>query len=352
MLACHKPPAPAQSPVPAPPVAAAADSGLGSPRRDLTAEQLAAFERGKKAFQQVYAPAAGLGPHFNQTSCSACHDQPTLGGGSDMTKKVMVVFDPPRFEGTVGQITLPGMATPEFGPHAVKVFNRPPPLYGLGLFEQISETALRASCDPDDKDGDGVRGHVNRQTEPLAGRFGFRAHAQTLQKFVGNALQGEMGISNMGTDCSVTQSDGDQVPDPEVAMSVVSDLVAYVSGLAPPPRAGDDPAGQQVFAEIGCAACHRPQTAPGIAAFTDLCVHHMGAAFDTGAKDIEALGDEFRSAPLWGLRFRKAYFHDDRTSDLPAAIAMHGGEAQKAADRFKALPEAKRSELLKFLGTL
>lgn len=348
--ACTKPVV--APPPPAPQLSPAERAGLGQPRADLSPEQRQAFERGKHLFQKTYTPAEGLGPQFNQTACSSCHDQPNLGGGSDMGKKVLVVFDPPTFEGTLGQITLPGFEAPVPSAKAIKVFNRPPPLYGIGLFGQIPEAELRASCDPQDQDGDGVAGHLNRQTEPVVGRFGFRGHAQTLQKFVGNALQGEMGIANMGTDCSVTQVDGDKIPDPEVPFSVVEDLVAYVGGLAPPAREGDHPAGRAVFDAIGCAACHRPQTAKGIAAFTDLCVHHMGPGFDTKAKDIEALGDEFRSAPLWGLRFRKAYFHDDRASELGQALEMHGGEAAGAAARYQALPVQQRADLLKFLRTL
>ena len=331
VVACTKP----ATPLPAPSPAELA--GLGQPRAGLAPAQLQAFARGKQQFQRAYTPAEGLGPHYNQTACSNCHDQPNLGGGSDMSHKVLVIFDPPTFDGTVGQITLPGFAPPAPSAKAIKVFNRPPPLYGLGLFETIPEAELRASCDPTDKDGDGVTGHLNRQGEPTVGRFGFRGHAQTLQKFVGNALQGEMGIANMGTDCSVTQVDGDKVPDPEVPYSVVEDLVAYVGGLAPPPRDGDHPAGRKVFDALGCGSCHRPETAKGVPAFTDLCLHHMGPQFDTKAKDIEAQGDEFRSAPLWGLRFRKAYFHDDRASELGQAIEMHGGEAERAAGKYRAL---------------
>ena len=41
-------------------------------------------------------------------------------------------------------------------------------------------------------------------------------------------------------------------------------------------------------------------------------------------------GDEFRTAPLWGLGQRLFFLHDGRTNDLVQAIREHSSDAQFA----------------------
>lgn len=350
VAACHKAPPSAGPAATAQAVAVPAE--LGGPRAGLSADQLQAFARGKTAFQRAYTPAEGLGPLYNQVACSSCHDQPALGGGSDMGHKVLVVFDPPHFEGTVGQLVLPGFQPAMPSDKAVRVYHRPPALFGLGLLEAIPEAVLRARCDGIHADPDGVNGHYNRAGEAAVGRFGLKGHAPTIRAFVGNALAAEMGITNPENRDPRLAADQDGVPDPEASTATMDDLVAFVRGLDPPRPLPAPAGGAALFASTGCAACHLPETGPGVAAYTDLCVHRMGADFDTGAKDLQAAGDEWRTTPLWGLRFRKAYFHDDRTADLADAVRRHGGEAASAAAKFGRLDAAQRDTLLAFLRSL
>ena len=71
--------------------------------------------------------------------------------------------------------------------------------------------------------------------------------------------------------------------------------------------------------------------------------------------------DEFRTAPLWGLGQRIFFLHDGRTTDLVDAIQTHrsGGtlkfgpsEANAVIDRYRALGEAEKQDLLNFLRAL
>jgi CxxC motif-containing protein (DUF1111 family) len=87
-------------------------------------------------------------------------------------------------------------------------------------------------------------------------------------------------------------------------------------------------------------------------AYSDFCLHDMGPAFDNGMPDFKASGSMWRTPPLWGLRWRDRYFHDGRGSDLLAAILAHGGEAQKARDRFAQLPPVDQQALIGWLKTL
>ena len=74
-----------------------------------------------------------------------------------------------------------------------------------------------------------------------------------------------------------------------------------------------------------------------------------------------ARGDEFRTAPLWGLGQRIFFLHDGRTSDLVVAIRAHRSagnsqfgpsEANKVIDNFDNLGDASTQDLLNFLRSL
>src|SRR5439155_1867017 len=89
--------------------------------------------------------------------------------------------------------------------------------------------------------------------------------------------------------------------------------------------------------------------------FSDLLVHNMGAGLADGIVQGFAAGDEFRTAPLWGLGQRLFLLHDGRTSDLLTAIAAHAGsgsEANQVIDNFSALNSAQKQDLLNFLRSL
>src|SRR5205823_5314812 len=100
--------------------------------------------------------------------------------------------------------------------------------------------------------------------------------------------------------------------------------------------------GAAVFKAVGCGLCHTPvlATGPAIAdgdedtpsialsnrparLFSDLLVHHMGAALADGITQGSAGPDEFRTAPLWGVGQRVFFLHDGRTSNLIHAIRLH-----------------------------
>jgi len=75
----------------------------------------------------------------------------------------------------------------------------------------------------------------------------------------------------------------------------------------------------------------------------------------------QADGDEFRTAPLWGLGQRLFFLHDGRTMDLVHAIRAHKSagdkqfgpsEANYVIDKFNALSESAKQDLLNFLRSL
>jgi CxxC motif-containing protein (DUF1111 family) len=130
--------------------------------------------------------------------------------------------------------------------------------------------------------------------------------------------------------------------------------------------------GRTTFGVIGCALCHTPTLHTGASTvealankpvnlFSDLLLHNMGPGLADEVSQGEAVGDEFRTSPLWGLGKRLFFLHDGRTSDLIVAIRAHkspgnaqfkASEATAIVDRFNALPEPQKQDLINFLRSL
>lgn len=95
----------------------------------------------------------------------------------------------------------------------------------------------------------------------------------------------------------------------------------------------------------------------------------MGNALADHISQGLASGDQFRTAPLWGLGQRLFFLHDGRTNDLFQAIkahrsgesetqygARHGdavpSEANAVIDRFFELSKSDQQAILNFLRSL
>jgi CxxC motif-containing protein (DUF1111 family) len=92
--------------------------------------------------------------------------------------------------------------------------------------------------------------------------------------------------------------------------------------------------------------------------YSDFLVHDMGPTLGDGRPDYQAGGDEWRTAPLWGIGLTQKvsgyayYLHDGRARTLTEAILWHGGEAQKSREAFGKLSASDREALLAFLNSL
>ena len=86
--------------------------------------------------------------------------------------------------------------------------------------------------------------------------------------------------------------------------------------------------------------------------YSDLLLHHMGALLADGIQQGQSTGDQFRTAPLWGLRFRPFLMHDGRANSVIDAIKAHGGEAGYSKVRYMGLKFAQQKQLLEFLSRL
>jgi len=82
----------------------------------------------------------------------------------------------------------------------------------------------------------------------------------------------------------------------------------------------------------------------------------MGANLADGVSQGNATGDEFRTAPLWGLGQRIFLLHDGRSTDLLDAVNQHssrGSEANNVIRAFRQeLSPQQQQDLLNFLRSL
>jgi CxxC motif-containing protein (DUF1111 family) len=84
----------------------------------------------------------------------------------------------------------------------------------------------------------------------------------------------------------------------------------------------------------------------------------MGPDLADDRPDYLASGQEWRTAPLWGIGLtmvvngHELLLHDGRARGIPEAILWHGGEAQAARERFRTLSARDRAALVAFLRSL
>ena len=338
----------------------------------LGVEQAQSFRRGARAFTRIESPESGLGPGFNARGCAECHSHPTVGGSSGrlvtLYGKISAQGFDPLHEKGGPQLQAEGIRTPDCSAPtegvplgAIPRHRQTTALFGIGHIEAIDESAILARADPNDADNDGISGRVNR-IDGQVGRFGWKADEATLDAIVAKALQQEIGITTPlrpEEEKRVKELGCDPVADPEDDGTHLRALVEFLRELPPlSPTANGSGAtqGRAVFRDAGCPGCHVPampseKNGP-VPLFSDLLLHDMGDSLGDGMTAGEASGNEFRTAPLWGVRASKPYLHDGRAETLEAAIALHGGEASGARDRFLALPKEDRHGLVAFLESL
>lgn len=292
-------------------------------------------------------------------------------------------------DGTVAHLRQPiySLADPGYGPPHPDAMLSPrvaPPMIGLGLLEAIPAADIIARADPDDLDGDGISGRPQQVGEDgVLGRFGWKASNPTLETQSAGANAGDIGISNplhpfgwgecttLQTACRAAPT-GDDADGFEANAEISALLTFYSRHLAVParPRAGDADVlrGKALFYQAGCTACHTPKHATGggdlvlsgelIWPYTDLLLHDMGPGLADGRPSGQANGQEWRTAPLWGIGYTQIvnghtfFLHDGRARNLTEAILWHGGEAEAAKEAFRELPAEDRAAFLTFLESL
>lgn len=303
-------------------------------------------------------------------------------------------------DGTMVELRKPTLAFDGAVP-AVVSLRAAQPMIGAGLLEAIPEADIlsRARSAPD---VDGIKGVPNFVFDPdtgavRLGRFGWKASKATLRHQTAAALLHDMSVTSpvypnrsCNTDPAGCASGGTEKGISEADLQLISRYVAllgvpaqrslasgFPKGVAPLEEHRVDSlqvsAGARIFKDIRCAACHTTEmkTGPGhlfaelrnqtIRPYTDLLLHDMGPGLADKFIEGQASGNMWRTAPLWGIGYtekvmgnsaRVGYLHDGRARNLTEAILWHGGEADRARQRFENLSKADREALLAFLKSL
>jgi len=287
------------------------------------------------------------------------------------------------------------------------IFRIPTPTFGAGLVENLDDSTLLANQSAKAGNNLGISGTFNHNgNDGTISRFGWKAQNKSLELFAGEAYNVEMGISNevftqdrplpgedmrSGLPANCLNLGGSGYPEDTTNFtaktgadqfatnaSIPSDVVAFAMFmrlLGPPTPSPNTPGGatsinngRALFSAIGCATCHTAtigntqasnftnslNNAP-VNAFSDFEIHHMGTGLADNVSQGGAGGDQFRTAPLWGLGQRIFLLHDGRTTNLLAAIQAHqsnGSEATQVEENFDALSASQKQDLLNFLRSL
>ncbi|MGE0814662.1 MAG: di-heme oxidoredictase family protein [Vicinamibacterales bacterium] len=406
-----------------------------------------------RAFNRVSGP--------DSNACSGCHNSPfgLVGGGGDIVANVFVLgqrFDFASFDGndamaTHGTADERGLATTL---QSIANSRITVGMFGSGYIEMLARQMtgeLQASRDatspgtsrrlvasgvdfgriarrPDGSwDTSGVEGlpapslQTSGAAQPpslLVRPFHQAGAVVSLRQFTNNAFNHHHGIQSTERFGVDTDPDGDGVAN-ELTRADVTAATLFQATMAVPGRmVPNDRAveaavllGEQRFADVGCATCHRPSlalrrrgwvfTEPGpynppgnanpssvtplavdltdrrlpsprldvrggvveVPAFTDLKLHDITDDGDGNEEPLdmnEALGSpgffagnrRFLTRKLWGTGADGAYFHHGQFTTLREAIEAHGGEARAARAAYRALPADEQDAVVEFLKSL
>ena len=349
---------PPDSPIPAP-------DEPGAPLSLAGSEQERLWLQGRALFDRNIPVSEGLGPLFNGDSCRACHFDPVIGGAGPIDVNVMRYgsmiegdFQTPEGGTILHKLTTWDRPRPEHtSAHNVFEPRQTPTLLGLGLIDSIAEDDITAGEDPEDLDGDGIRGVAHILPDGRLGRLGWKAQVPNLREFTRDALGAEIGLTSPDEDGFTYGSfaDDDPIPDPEVTTEQIDALTFFMAQLAPPLPKADVPQGRAVFEQIGCDACHTPEL-PGadgpVPLYSDLLLHDVAVAGSPGIDDFAATGTLMRTAPLWGLSDSAPYMHDGSAETVREAILAHAGEADAVRSAFEVLSQDEQAVLVEFLESL
>lgn len=305
-----------------------------------------------------------------------------------------------------GRDDAPGctLAQPDFAQQLAfdnVIFRIPTPVFGLGLVENTPDATLQANlaATRDSRRRMGIGGSFNTSgNDGTITRFGWKAQNKSLLIFAGEAYNVEQGVTNelfpderagvFGCVFNPLPEDASGIPGSDSPLSDTVSFAAFMRLSAPPtpgPQTASTQKGSTLFSAVGCALCHSPSLTAGPSIFTgmggvtyqpfsDFALHHMGSDLADGVSQGAAGGDQFRTAPLWGVGQRLFFLHDGRTSDLLQAIEEHGdcggkpsgnahssnhehsqncsSEANQVIRNFNVLSPQQQQDILNFLRSL
>ena len=357
---------------------------IGDPLPGLTAVERALFDAGKVEFTRILTVADGLGPIFNDSSCSTCHSSPRAGGAGSEARHAF------RRRRRRPDAVRPAGVARRFAPAGERDaadLRRDRP--AAGGRRDPARDAVDRGCRPGR--GHQRRRHPRPRVRAAAGRERPRAHGAQLREaprgearrrplrlegaarerpqLLGGRLAERAGAQQpVHPDRQRAQRQrraaracATRVPIPRTTpdgqgLHAIDRQTNFQRLLAPPPQtpALRHDAAPPSSTPSACNSCHvsstyvtgpahagpRRSRARRIRPYSDFLLHDMGALGD-GIVQGMATENEFRTTPLWGLRPRAeiGLLHDARATggtivqNVRDAITAHAGEAAGLARR-------------------
>ena len=366
------------------------------------------FAADQAQFERRHDVTTGLGPVFNATSCSECHQNQVIGTASQFTESraghrdASGNFVNPTISVNEGASTISGRSivndraiceiAQEHLPDSenVRTLRAVLNVLGDGFVEAIDDNTLLAIAAAQSLQTGGiVHGEaiiiplLEAPGKTMVGRFGWKDQMPSVLSFAADAYLNEMGVTsrlrpNDITSLCKTSTAIEDVTD-SLGLADIDHFAQFIRATLAPPRetalavTPDAQTGQALFSALGCVTCHLDRivtaragtvinggtyTVP--AAIGDKVIHPYGdyLLHDVGTGDgiVQAgpadTANKMRTAPLWGLHIKARFMHDNASITLSDAIARHAGEASATVAAFNGLSSLQKQQLLTFLNSL
>jgi len=398
--------------------------GVGRP---MATQAIIPTKRRRQA-KDIFSRTAGL----DGNACVSCHNLPIPGGAGDFSVNVFVStgFQHTDFNTTDPEFSNERNTNHLFGAGLVELLAREMSeslqaqrINALRLARSTQQTVTESlsakgidfgslTVNPDGTvDPSGIEG-VDQDL--IIRPFSHKGVMTSLRQFTVNALNHHHGMQaseRFGPRWTgVSDFDEDAVEN-EIAPLHVSALVAWQASLEAPTR--DDELndewqiratrGEQLFTQLGCAHCHRPNLPLDSLVFSDPGPVDYAGTLRQGehpnhtynlsrlpwTKSLQrddkgrvlvplfgdlkrhvisdqrnnAFGNErlaqrfvprnvFMTSELWGVASTAPYGHRGDMTTLAEAIAAHGGDASASSDEWNNLDDDKQLDVIAFLKTL
>ena len=376
-------------------------NGIAEPPGDTFALDQAQFEL-------RHDPSTGLGPVFKATACVDCHNNGVTGSASQFTeqrvghKDANGNFVNPTVTINGGANTITGRSIvndrsicPQAQEHIadtenIRTLRAVLNTLGDGFVEAVDDqTFLAIAANQPGQSNGTIHGEaiqvpiLEAPGQTGVGKFGWKDQDPTILSFSGDAYLNEMGVTNRLKPKDVTSvckvsTDLEDIPD-ALGLADIDHFAQFIRGTQVPPRdtalaaTPAATAGQNLFNSIGCGTCHvatlttaPPGTVINGGAYTvpaalgnkrfhpygDFLLHDVGTGDGIVQGGPPDTANKLRTVPLWGLRIKSRFMHDNASITLGDAIQRHGGEAQGVIAQFTAMTAAQQQQLITFLKSL
>lgn len=267
---------------------------------------------------------------------------------------------------------------------------------GMGQIMSLDPTEIEALAAKSNYPEYGISGKCNYITERGVKSLGVSGNkAQHADLTVELGFSSDMGVTNSRYPEEICRGQiqvnqgsmmGLLYDQLDISTEDMECVDLYMQSLGVPARRNvNDPQvqhGEQMFYKAKCHLCHvttlhtRPRGSTllngtqlpwlgnqTIHPYSDFLLHDMGSEImGVGLNDNYvsglAMGNEWRTTPLWGIGLQEkvnghTYFlHDGRARNFTEAIMWHGGEGEASKNLFKNMSKSDRNALIAFLWSL